>query len=422
MAAGIATFREVLTPEGYAHIDKIGDVLVEGYKQIVKKTGIEGYVESAGSNGALLFYAKKIRNYREWLDGGHRPVEALLVRHGQPWRDAAAVSGGTSSGRSPSRIRWRTSIVTSRHLKKWRQPLRRRSRRARRRWSLSPERRQPLAKISSGRQSHSGPQARPGARRPDSAVHCCGREPQHGAAHLRLRTDHPLAVDRRLALLLLAARSRRHRALTEVARRRRHLSLGEAQLRRATRLLRRMVLLALECLLPAHRRAVLHRRRPLCLRSAHPDARAQSVLHLQPGHRHPPLSAGAQHSRALARQVDQQPRRRGHNRRSGGGHPAGRAHAASPRQRPAPRRSARAVHDWRLFAVFGTICYSLVGLDLASIMGDEIREPKRNLPVAIFWGGLAAAIIYLGTTTRHADRRAARRRSASSPAFCRPSM
>jgi len=55
--------------------------------------------------------------------------------------------------------------------------------------------------------------------------------------------------------------------------------------------------------------------------------------------------------------------------------------------------------DWRLFAAFGTICYSLVGLDLASIMGDEIRDPKRNLPVAIFWGGLIAGLIYIGTTT-----------------------
>ncbi len=54
--------------------------------------------------------------------------------------------------------------------------------------------------------------------------------------------------------------------------------------------------------------------------------------------------------------------------------------------------------DWRLLAAFGTICYSLVGLDLASIMGDEIREPRRNLPIAIFWGGVAAALIYLGTT------------------------
>jgi glutamate-1-semialdehyde 2,1-aminomutase len=67
MAAGLATFHHVLTPEGYAHISKISDALVEGYKQIVKKNSIEGYIESAGANGALLFYAKKIRNYREWL-------------------------------------------------------------------------------------------------------------------------------------------------------------------------------------------------------------------------------------------------------------------------------------------------------------------------------------------------------------------
>ena len=67
MAAGLATFHHVLTPEGYAHIGKISDALVEGYKQIVRKNSIEGYIESAGANGALLFYAKKIRNYREWL-------------------------------------------------------------------------------------------------------------------------------------------------------------------------------------------------------------------------------------------------------------------------------------------------------------------------------------------------------------------
>jgi amino acid transporter len=56
------------------------------------------------------------------------------------------------------------------------------------------------------------------------------------------------------------------------------------------------------------------------------------------------------------------------------------------------------VTDWRLLGAFGTICYSLIGLDLASIMGDEIQEPRRNLPFAIFWGGLAAGAIYLGTT------------------------
>ncbi len=56
------------------------------------------------------------------------------------------------------------------------------------------------------------------------------------------------------------------------------------------------------------------------------------------------------------------------------------------------------VTDWRLIGAFGTICYSLIGLDLASIMGDEIQDPRRNLPFAIFWGGLAAGAIYLGTT------------------------
>jgi glutamate:GABA antiporter len=56
------------------------------------------------------------------------------------------------------------------------------------------------------------------------------------------------------------------------------------------------------------------------------------------------------------------------------------------------------VRDWRLFAAFGTICYSLVGLDLASIMGDEIRDPKRNLPISILLGGSIAALIYFGTT------------------------
>ena len=56
------------------------------------------------------------------------------------------------------------------------------------------------------------------------------------------------------------------------------------------------------------------------------------------------------------------------------------------------------ITDWRFIAVFGTICYSLIGLDLASIMGDEIQEPRKNLPFSIFWGGLAAGAIYLGTT------------------------
>jgi glutamate-1-semialdehyde 2,1-aminomutase len=67
MAAGLATFREVLTRENYAHVDKLGDKLAGGYRDIVKKVGLEAYVIRAGVNGALMLYPKEIMNYRDWL-------------------------------------------------------------------------------------------------------------------------------------------------------------------------------------------------------------------------------------------------------------------------------------------------------------------------------------------------------------------
>jgi len=66
MAAGLATFREVLTRENYAHVDKLGKKLTEGYRKIVAKTGLQGYIASAGANGALMLHSREIRNYRDW--------------------------------------------------------------------------------------------------------------------------------------------------------------------------------------------------------------------------------------------------------------------------------------------------------------------------------------------------------------------
>ena len=66
MAAGLATFREVLTPGAYAHIDKISRKLLEGYRRIVAGTGLNAYVDGAGANGALMLYPKRVRNYRDW--------------------------------------------------------------------------------------------------------------------------------------------------------------------------------------------------------------------------------------------------------------------------------------------------------------------------------------------------------------------
>jgi amino acid transporter len=47
---------------------------------------------------------------------------------------------------------------------------------------------------------------------------------------------------------------------------------------------------------------------------------------------------------------------------------------------------------------FGVICFGLVGLELASIMGDEIENPGRILPGAVAWGGVLSGVLYIGAT------------------------
>jgi glutamate:GABA antiporter len=47
---------------------------------------------------------------------------------------------------------------------------------------------------------------------------------------------------------------------------------------------------------------------------------------------------------------------------------------------------------------FGVICFGLVGLELASVMGDEIKDPKRTLPGAVAWGGVLSGLMYIATT------------------------
>ena len=47
---------------------------------------------------------------------------------------------------------------------------------------------------------------------------------------------------------------------------------------------------------------------------------------------------------------------------------------------------------------FGVICFGLVGLELASIMGDEIRDPERTLPGAVALGGILSGLLYIATT------------------------
>jgi len=47
---------------------------------------------------------------------------------------------------------------------------------------------------------------------------------------------------------------------------------------------------------------------------------------------------------------------------------------------------------------FGVMCFGLVGLELASVMGDEIQDPARILPGAVTWGGIISGTLYVGVT------------------------
>jgi len=76
MSAGLATFREILTRENYALVDKLSKETDRGYRAIVKKSGLQAYVASAGVNGALMFYPKEILNYRDWTK-----IDVDLWRH-----------------------------------------------------------------------------------------------------------------------------------------------------------------------------------------------------------------------------------------------------------------------------------------------------------------------------------------------------
>src|ERR1700682_3721206 len=47
---------------------------------------------------------------------------------------------------------------------------------------------------------------------------------------------------------------------------------------------------------------------------------------------------------------------------------------------------------------FGVICFGLIGLELASVMGDEIQDPARTLPGAVAWGGVISGVLYVAVT------------------------
>jgi glutamate-1-semialdehyde 2,1-aminomutase len=76
MAAGLATFHDVLTRANYAHVEKLSKKLVDGYGKTLAKVGLRAYIAHAGANGALMLYPKEVLNYRDWIT-----IDTDLWRH-----------------------------------------------------------------------------------------------------------------------------------------------------------------------------------------------------------------------------------------------------------------------------------------------------------------------------------------------------
>ena len=94
MAAGLATFREVLTRENYEHVGKLSKKLADGYRKTVAKVGLQAYVVQRRSEwraDALSAGDSQLSR----LDGDRRgPVAALLVCDGESRRAGAALLVG----------------------------------------------------------------------------------------------------------------------------------------------------------------------------------------------------------------------------------------------------------------------------------------------------------------------------------------
>ena len=63
MAAARASLLEVLTPDAYAHLDRINEKLLAGCQDVIDRSGFPGYTVGIGSKGCVMFSAEKVTDF-----------------------------------------------------------------------------------------------------------------------------------------------------------------------------------------------------------------------------------------------------------------------------------------------------------------------------------------------------------------------
>lgn len=75
-AAGLAALTEVLTPDAYTHLGKLGTRLAEGCAAIVARHGIPAHAVDLGAKGCVSYRAEPLHDYRDFLDTNPALFEA----------------------------------------------------------------------------------------------------------------------------------------------------------------------------------------------------------------------------------------------------------------------------------------------------------------------------------------------------------
>jgi glutamate-1-semialdehyde 2,1-aminomutase len=73
MAAARASLEQVLTPDAYAHLDRLNDRIVTGCQEVVDRYGLPGYAIGVGSKGCVTFAPVKITDYESFKE--HQDAE-----------------------------------------------------------------------------------------------------------------------------------------------------------------------------------------------------------------------------------------------------------------------------------------------------------------------------------------------------------
>jgi len=79
-AAGLAALTEVLTPDAYEYLGKLGTVLAEGCQRAIDDSGIPARAVALGCKGAVSYRREPLTNYRDFLE-----CNVALYEASWPW-------------------------------------------------------------------------------------------------------------------------------------------------------------------------------------------------------------------------------------------------------------------------------------------------------------------------------------------------